>query len=203
MRRNLFAPAAFLVAFMAVVVLAGEARAHGGVSVEDDVCVMRIGPYRAHFTGYQPKQRASQEFCEDIPEVAPAIIVLDFVDDALRHMEVEFRILKDVNNAGIYATYEDLGSPADIQAATIFDKSPAIYPHGSVDMTMPFTDAGHYIGLFIAKDPVSGTEYVSVFPFSVAVFKLWQTFRWIIAALALGAIFYFASTTYQKVGRKR
>lgn len=201
--KKLFAPAAFLAAFMAVATLAGEARAHGGVSVEDDVCIMRVGPYRAHFTGYQPKQRASQEFCEDIPELAPAIIVLDFVDDALRAMEIEFRILKDVNNIGIYATYPDLGSQADIDAATVFDKSPAIYPRGSVDMTMPFTEAGAYIGLLIAKDPNLEKTYISVFPFSVDVTDWWKTLRWIIAALLLGAIFFFGSAAYQKAGRNR
>jgi hypothetical protein len=31
--------------------------AHGGVSIEDDTCIMQIGPYRAHFTGYQPAAR--------------------------------------------------------------------------------------------------------------------------------------------------
>ena len=61
-----------------------DTQAHGGVSIEDDRCIMTIGPYRAHFSGYQPKLRASQEFCEDIPAVADAIIVLDFISQPLR-----------------------------------------------------------------------------------------------------------------------
>ena len=32
-----------------------DATAHGGVSMEDDLCVIKIGFLKAHFTGYQPK----------------------------------------------------------------------------------------------------------------------------------------------------
>src|SRR3990167_8180724 len=47
----------------------GVAMAHGGVSMEEDLCVMKLGTYRSHFTGYQPEKRSTQEFCEDIPEI--------------------------------------------------------------------------------------------------------------------------------------
>ena len=50
-------------------VAAASAWAHGGVGIEDDKCILRIGSDRAHFAGYQPEHRASQEFCEDFPEV--------------------------------------------------------------------------------------------------------------------------------------
>jgi len=36
-----------------------------------------------HFAGYQPDSSRS-EFCEDIPRVGRTVIVLDFIDDALR-----------------------------------------------------------------------------------------------------------------------
>ena len=69
------------IALLALVLgMVGAAHAHGGVSMEDDHCVMRIGPHRAHFTGYQPQTGSAQAFCEDIPEPGRAVIVIDFVD---------------------------------------------------------------------------------------------------------------------------
>ena len=43
--------------------------AHGGVVFEEDVCVLKIGFLQAHFTGYQPSSRGSEEFCEELPDV--------------------------------------------------------------------------------------------------------------------------------------
>jgi hypothetical protein len=78
-------------AFLVALIVTSGVYAHGGVSVENDTCIMSIGPYRAHFTGYQPAVRASQEFCEDIPVVAKSIIVLDFISQPLRVMAVSAR----------------------------------------------------------------------------------------------------------------
>ena len=41
-------------------ILAGAAGAHGGVEVEADRCIMKIGAFKSHFTGYQPEKRAAQ-----------------------------------------------------------------------------------------------------------------------------------------------
>ncbi|MGH8611343.1 MAG: hypothetical protein ACREYF_04640 [Gammaproteobacteria bacterium] len=46
--------------------------AHGGVSIEEDKCVLKIGTFLMHFTGYQPESRGSEEFCEDIPNTGHA-----------------------------------------------------------------------------------------------------------------------------------
>ena len=43
--------------------------AHGGVVSEEDLCIIEIGVFSAHFTVYQPETRASTEYCEDIPDV--------------------------------------------------------------------------------------------------------------------------------------
>ena len=127
---------------------------------------MKIGPYRAHFTGYQPQLRASQEFCEDIPNVAKAIIVLDFINEPLREMAIEFRLVHDVNNVGVNATIDDLGSAEDIERASMFVQPAARYPQGSVDVSLEFTEPGQFIGMVTANDDRSAAErtYVAVFP---------------------------------------
>lgn len=179
-----------------------SALAHGGVSVEDDLCVMRIGRHRAHFTGYQPRERASQEFCEDIPEFAPAIIVLDFVDMALRKMEIDFRILRDVNEIGVTAQYSDLGTPEDIEKATVFYRKPAVHPHGSLSVSLNFDQPGGYIGVLSATDTGGGQTLTSVFPFSVGVTNWWSLLQWFVWPVIFGAAFYFGSGVYRKMSGK-
>ena len=168
-----------------------QAYAHGGVSIEDDTCVMTIGPYRAHFSGYQPKLRASKEFCEDIPAVADAIIVLDFISLPLRQMQVDFRVIRDVNKIGVNATYADLGSAADIDAATVIYREPARYGNGNFDVKLNFDAADTFIGIMTATDPETEKTYISVFPFSVGKTDVWGWLKWVIVVLmiAVAAVF--------------
>ncbi len=159
--------------------------AHGGVSLEEDVCVLRIGKYRAHFTGYQTERRATQEFCEDIPELGRAIMVIDFIDEDLRLMEVEFRILRDVAQLGNNARYEQLGSPADIEKATLLLREASQYPRGTIHVEQQFPESGRFIGLVSARHPVSGERSVSVFPFSVGVRSYWKYLPWFLLVLGI------------------
>ncbi len=159
--------------------------AHGGVSMEDDSCILRIGKYRAHFTGYQPEQRATQEFCEDIPEQGRAIIVVDFIDEELRSMTVEFRILRDVQLLGNNARYEQLGSEKDIQQATLLERDARAYPRGTVHVEQAFPEGGRFIGLVRATNPQTGEQLVSVFPFSVGVTSYWKYLPWFLLVLGV------------------
>lgn len=179
-------PAAF--AGLIVALMMPLALAHGGVSVEDDTCIMTIGTYTAHFTGYQPQVRASQEFCEDIPAVAKSIIVLDFISRPLREMAIDFRVVRDVNDIGVMATYEDLGTSTDIERATMFYQAPQKFARGSLDVNIEFDQPGQYIGIMTAVDDNTDErrEYISVFPFSVGVTNWWARSKWILASVLLG-----------------
>lgn len=173
--------------------LASNAWSHGGVSVEDDVCLVRIGSYKAHFTGYQPEARATQEFCEDIPVVGNAIFVLDFISDDLRTMNTDFRIIKDVNDIGNKAVLEDLGSDEDIEKATIFYQQGALYPRGTINAEYNFDIEGRYIGIIKAIHPGNGREYISVFPFQVGLVNYMQFF-WVffmITAVSVAVFVFF------------
>ncbi len=180
-------------AAVALFSLGGEAFAHGGVSMEDDRCILKVGPYRAHFAGYLPEERASNEFCEDIPVTGKAIIVIDVVDTALREMEMDVRILRDVNEIGNNATFEDLGSDDAIEAATLLYEPGQIYPTGSVAVRYRFAEEGRYIGLVTARKPGSDEVLRSVFPFSVGVADTMKYVQWVIGILALGVFLYVFS----------
>lgn len=155
-------------------VVVGSAWAHGGVSVEDDKCILRIGSDRVHFAGYQPEHRASQEFCEDIPEVGQAVLVIDFIQPELRKRVVEFRILRDADGLGAQARYEDLGDAGKIAQRTMVALPAKAYPHGTVTLDYRFSEPGWYIGLLSATDPASGKTEHSVFPFRVGVRNYWK-----------------------------
>jgi hypothetical protein len=159
---------------MSLAVASASAWTHGGVGIEDDKCVLRIGSDRAHFAGYQPEHRASQEFCEDFPEVGRAVIVIDFIHPALRERVVEFRILRDADGLGAKARYEDLGDKDRIAQRTMVALPAKAYPHGTVTLDHRFSEPGWYIGLLSATDPASGKTEFSVFPFRVGVRNYWK-----------------------------
>ncbi|MGB5147684.1 MAG: hypothetical protein WBN86_11230 [Porticoccaceae bacterium] len=152
---------------MSLLFASAPALGHGGVSMEEDVCMIKIGPYSAHFTGYLPQERASQEFCEDIPVVTKAIFVIDFISDELRVMDIDFRIVRDVKNIGRRATYEDLGGPEAVEKATVFYEKPKSYSSGTISIHYSFVEPGGYVGVIEAHHQATGLSYRSVFPFYV------------------------------------
>ncbi len=144
-----------------------DATAHGGVSMEDDLCVIKIGFLKAHFTGYQPKTNGTQEFCEDIPEVASSIFVIDYLHDFLKEMPVDFRIIKDVNNFGIFANWDDITGLEDIEQDTVFYLPPMKRPDGVLTVNYDFQQAGGYIGIVTAVHHEKEKTYQAVFYFQV------------------------------------
>ncbi len=179
-----------------ILVAATAATGHGGVSVEDDKCVMKIGDMRAHFTGYQPEKRATQEFCESIPELGRAIIVIDYVSAALRKQEVEFRVLRDSKDLKSRGRYEDLGTQTEIEAATLVHVPPQVYPRGTLTFDQKFEAPGWYIGMISAKNPETGEVLHSVFPFKVGINSLWRY------APAFMIVFALAGLAYRFSARK-
>jgi hypothetical protein len=153
------------------------ALAHGGISLEKDVCKLTLGTYSMHFTGYQPSKSGNAEFCEDIPSTGQTIFVLDAIDDALREMPIEVKIVPDSSeNAGGDQT-------------AVLHIVPRIYKTGSVSFEYNFDRAGKYVGIVTAGN--SG-EIVSRFPFSVAAKKSqYGIYVAIFGVLLIGSLLYF------------
>jgi hypothetical protein len=160
--------------FAILTVASATVWAHGGVDMEADKCILRLGAAKAHFAGYQPEHRASQEFCEDIPEVGRAVMVVDFVEPELRARVFELRILKDVDGLEAKTRHENLGDAAQIEKRTLVALPPKVYPRGTVTLDYRFTQPGWYIGLLSATDPATGKTDHSVFPFRVGVRNYWK-----------------------------
>ena len=152
---------------LALAVIVSGANAHGGVGMEDDMCVINIGFLKAHFTGYQPKTYGTQEFCEDIPEVANSVFVIDYLHDFLKEMQVDFRIIKDVNDFGIFANWDDITGLEDIEQDTVFYLPPVMRSDGVLTVNYDFQQAGGYIGIVTAVHPEKDKTYNAVFFFQV------------------------------------
>jgi len=132
-----------------------QAHAHGGLALAEDMCRLTIGPYNMHFTGYQPDNTRNKEFCEDIPATGRTVVVLDYMEDALRPLTTEVRVIKDT------------GSEQDLQAITVLHLPPKVYPSGSVNFEYNFEQPGKFVGLVTVGD-----KQVSRFPFSVGETKI-------------------------------
>lgn len=71
--------------------------AHGNVSMEEDVCVRRIGGNMVHFSAYQPQIEPKAQYCTDIPDVGDTFLVVDLVDPSLRNLQVGVKIIQGIN----------------------------------------------------------------------------------------------------------
>ena len=96
--------------------LPGLAGAHGNVTLEEDVCVQRVGGNLVHFNAYQPQHAAKAQYCTDIPAEGDTFLVVDLVDPILRNLPIGVRVIKGMSEA----TEEE----------TIADWPPMIHPDG-------------------------------------------------------------------------
>ena len=162
---------------------ATQVGAHGGLSLADDVCKLTIGPYTMHFTGYQPEATQEKEFCEDIPATGRTVVALDYIDEALRPLPTEVRIIRDTG-AGAEA-----GKEGNLDAITILHIPAKVYPNGSINFEYDFMQPGKFVGLVTVGDK---QEYVSRFPFSVGEPKGTSPFiLGAIAAVVVAAVVFF------------
>ena len=71
------------------------ALARGALTLSRDVCLLTLGANYMFFSGYQ-SAKPRKRFCEDVPATGDTIFAMDFAQDEMREMKVDFRILRDV-----------------------------------------------------------------------------------------------------------
>ena len=155
--------------FLLFLIISIDVGAHGGVFLEDDLCVIQIGFFKAHFTIFQPLTSANEEFCEDIPDVTETVFVLDYMHESLQTLPVDFRIIRDVTGRGRAAKWEDVAKLEDIEEHTVFYQRPAIVPDAEFTAEYNFNSKGDYIGIVSTKQPGNEKIYRAVFPFKVGI----------------------------------
>ena len=151
-------------------------QAHGGLSLADDICKLTIGPFTMHFTGYQPEATQEKEFCEDIPATGRTVVALDYIEEALRPLPTEVRIIRD--------TGAQAGAEGNLDAITILHIPAKIYPNGSINFEYDFMQPGKFVGLVTVRDK---EEDVSRVPFSVGEPKGTSPYLIVAIAALIGA----------------
>ena len=177
------------------VVLSGQVQAHGGLALADDLCILTVGPYTIHFTGYQPLSQ-EEEFCEDIPEIGKTVVALDYINDELRPFAAEVRIVRSSTSLKITTgtTPRDLEkvSDEDLENMTIYHLPPEVYPNASIMIDHTFPEKGMFAGVVTVSN--EGDEFVSVFPFSVGegrpISTLYTTFLPGVLIVGVAAFFF-------------
>ena len=151
--------------------------------LDKNFCILKVGPYGMHLTGYQPDLSAGKESCGEVPGTGRTVLVLDYIEGELRSLPVEIRIIRDT------------GSEQDLQAITILHLPPKVYPSGFISLEYSFDQPGKFVGLIT----VGGTqEHVARFPISIGestVVSHFMHYIMVIAPLAViaggAAIFLF------------
>lgn len=169
-------------------VFSGQVQAHGGLALADDLCILTVGPYTIHFTGYQPLTQ-EEEFCEDIPEIGKTVVALDYINDELRPMETDVRIV----SGGRILVPDDVKkvSAEDLESMTVYHLPAQVYPSASIMIDHTFSEKGKFAGIVTVSG--EGKEWVSVFPFSVGEGRRinWMTDILPYVVLVAAAAFFF------------
>ena len=137
---------------------------HGGVVLEEDICLIKVGFYQAHFTVFQPESRQHEQFCEDLPDIGESIFVLEYLHDGLESLEVDFRIIENTTGNGSFANKEDVDRLDDIEAVTVFYQPPLKTPTSS-RYCMSLTKRADLSVLSPPRDDNTSKIYTAVFPF--------------------------------------
>lgn len=166
-----YQPAVVRLTLLRILILAllpaGAVQAHGSVVPDEDLCIIEIGFYQAHFTIYQPPTGGHEEYCEDVPEVTESVFVLEYLHAGLARMPLDFRIIKDSERVGRFAKWENVQRIADLEKQTVFYQAARKEPLEVMRVLHNFEDAGSYIGIVTAEHPDSGKLYHAVFAFDV------------------------------------
>ncbi|MEK8092136.1 hypothetical protein WOC76_06320 [Methylocystis sp. IM3] len=150
-----------LLAFVAAISLQAPVEAQqvtGGPIQQVEQCVARIGPDVLTFAFYQPL-RSRNQFCEEIPETGPTIIVVDSMQDELRDMTIELRLIKATGSIDGEMTWNEKSLEAYLPP-TKFNSGTLTYEHN-------FLERGKYVALIRARDENGSKEYNATFEFTV------------------------------------
>ncbi len=126
--------------------------AQHGHELAPDTCILHVGPYKMYFHSYLPDTYYDRQFCQELPATGNAVLVLDYVEQELRSLPVEVRIIRDN------------GSEDNLEAVTVTHLPAKVYPTGSIDVKYNFDKPGKFVGLVSIGEK---REHMSRLSFSV------------------------------------
>lgn len=160
-----------------------QANAGGGGVLTEDRCVVEMGFMEAHLTIYQPQTRASEKFCDAVPDLTDTVFVLDYLHDSLNEAPIEFRIIEDVTGLGRFARWRDIEDLENIERVTVYHQPATLSPGGSLQVEHRFQETGDYLLLVTAGHPGKDKRYHAVAPLAVGSGRL---IFWLALIVAVG-----------------
>jgi len=182
--------------------LPAVATAHGSVTPEDDLCIIRVGYYRAHFKIYLPQTEGSREFCEDIPGTGETVFVMEYQHSGLGEVPIDFRVIRNVTGQGVFTRLSDVEAIGDLDAVTVLHHAAAVQPD-VFTLLYDFPEAGEFVGIVTVRNADNGKTYTAVFPFEVGFTGLgwWPWF--VVAAVVLQVNYLWMSGWFARWRRRR
>ncbi len=161
-------PLTFLLLFLllALSFCPQTSNAHGSVTPEDDLCIIRIGYFRAHFKIYLPRTTEHVEYCEDIPGTGEAVFIMEYEHSGLGDVPIDFRVIRNVTGQGTFTALEDIEKIDDLEAITVLHHPAAVQPDVFTYLHQ-FNEQGEFVGIVKVQQPETGEVYTAVFPFEV------------------------------------
>ncbi len=177
-----------------------DARAHGSVALEDDLCAIQIGYLKAHFKIYLPNTHQHEDFCEDLPAAGESIFIMEYVHSGLGTVPIDFRIVENVTGMGSFARWEHVQDIENLDAVTVLYRPPEIVPD-VFRVLHRFADPGEYIGIVTAATE-QGEPYTAVFPFEVGFTGLGYWPLIVLLAIGLQLNYWFMSGRFSRRDRR-
>jgi len=173
-----------LLALLCLSLCPEPAQAHGSVTPEEDICIIRIGYYKAHFKIYVPQTDGHDEYCEDIPGIGETVFIMEYEHSGLGDVPVDFRVIRNITGKGVFTSLQDVESIGDLEPVTVVHHAAAIQPDVFTIM-YDFKEEGEFVGIVTVQNQETGKVYTAVFPFEVgfAGFGWWPWFVAIAVAI--------------------
>jgi hypothetical protein len=160
-----------VVIFSLATLISLSSQGHGSVTADEDLCVINIDYFRAHFKIYQLDETGREEFCEDIPGTGKTLFVMEYLHDLLGDAPIEMRIMRNPTSLGAFTNMSDLPEFGDLDSFTVLRSQPVV--HQDVFMLeYDFLQTGDYIGLVTVQPKDTEVSYMAMFPFHVGSYSL-------------------------------
>lgn len=202
MMRGLILFRALRIMLLAMAVVSPHvAAAHGSVTPDDDLCLIKIGYFKAHFKVYQPSSSGHEDYCEDLPGEGESIFVMEYEHSGLGSAPIDFRIIRNVTDRGVYTSLDDVRAIDDLDAVTVFHHPSAVQPDVFTIMHR-FDSPGEFVGI-VSVQGDAGRQFTAVFPFEVGYidFGYWPLI--VIAAIALQVNYLWMNGWFDRRRRER
>lgn len=95
---------------------------HRGALDEIDICRIRVGSEKIHFTAYTPTFTQSEGFCRFIPNVGMTNLIFDYEGKKLRDVSIEFEVTKEPEGTRIFYLEPQKTKTGTVKADIDFSK---------------------------------------------------------------------------------